>query len=409
MLRKFWQAEGGNMAIITAVCASALLGATGAAVDFVRQYDADTAYAAAADAAVLSGAALIREHIDWSSSKIVKEAKAEVQKSWKANLTSDLLANIKKPEIEVSYKGSEWTVAVGYKGEMKTSMLGVIGIKKMAIKGKAVSAVGQNQTHWQFNFAIDTSSSMGIGATQADMDNMQADPSIGCMFACHYSSTGDDTMGRARIGGYKLRLDVVDDAVDNTISIISAKSSIKPTSALYGMTNDLTELVPETDKLNDVKNHKIEIAYTAISIGNTNYRATLEQLTDKIGEAGDGTSADKPRKVVFIVTDGIHDTTYMEPNVEYVWYADHQLGTLDPKYCDTMKNDGVLVGVLYVNYIVPAGYEGTISSYEDKILPNMKACASEGFFYNATAVKDLKPALADMLAKAFNSDVRLTQ
>ena len=61
MLRKFWQAEGGNMAIITAVCASALLGATGAAVDFVRQYDADTAYAAAADAAVLSGAALIRE------------------------------------------------------------------------------------------------------------------------------------------------------------------------------------------------------------------------------------------------------------------------------------------------------------------------------------------------------------
>jgi hypothetical protein len=250
---------------------------------------------------------------------------------------------------------------------------------------------------------------MGIGATQGDMDAMQADPAINCMFACHYSATNDDTMAHARKGGYKLRLDIVDDAVDETIKIIDAKSSITPTTALYGMNNGITALVPETDKLNDVKNHKIEIAYTDVSVGNTNYRSTLEELTGKIGKSGDGTSSDKPRKVVFLVTDGIHDTGVSEPNVDYFWYADHQLGTLDPTFCDKMKSEGVLLGVLYVNYIVPAGYEGTIASYESKILPNMKSCASDGFFYNATAAKDMKTAFADMLAKAFNSDVRLTQ
>ena len=69
----------------------------------------------------------------------------------------------------------------------------------------------------------------------------------------------------------------------------------------------------------------------------------------------------------------------------------------------------MIVGVLYINYIVPAGYEGVLTGYENKILPNMQSCASDGFFHNATDKTELQAAFADMLAKAFNSDVRLTQ
>lgn len=405
----FLKNTSGNMAVITALCATALLGAAGVAVDFVRQNDEDTAYAAAADAAALAGAALIREHTDWSAGKIKTDAKAEALKSWKANLTPALYDQIKTPDVKIVHSGMEWTVRVSYDGTMPTSLLAVTGVKSVPLRGEAVSAVGQNQTHWQFNFAIDTSSSMGIGATQADMDAMVADPNIGCMFACHNSTTNADTVNQARVAGYKLRLDVVDEAVDNTIDIIKSKPSITPKASLYGTTTGITDLVSETANLNDVKNHDIQVAYMNASLGNTNYRAALEELTSKIGTAGDGSSASKPRKVVFIVTDGIHDTTVPEPNVDYYWWADHQLGTLDPSFCQDLKDKGVIVGVLYINYIVPAGYEGVLTGYENKILPNMQSCASDGFFHNATDKTELQAAFADMLAKAFNSDVRLTQ
>lgn len=409
MLQDFWRSTGGNMAIMTALGATALIGGAGVAVDFVRLNDENTAYSAAADAASLAAAALIREHTDWNNAKIKKESVAEALKSWKSNLTDDQYKLIKKPDIEVKNVGDEWSVRVAFKGKMATSLMGAVGVSDMVLQGEAVAAAGQVQTHWSFNFAIDTSSSMGIGATQADMDAMQADPTIGCMFACHYSATGDDTVGRARIGGYKLRLDVVDEAVDNTINIISGKKDLTPKAALYGMTTGVSPLVAETDDLNAVKDHKIEIAQIGVSIGNTNFRAGFQELTSAIGSSGDGTSVAKARKMVFIVTDGIHDTTVSEPNVDYYWYADHQLGTVDPAFCDAMKANGVLVGVLYVKYIVPAGYEGVLTGYDSKILPNMKACASDGFFHDATDAKDLKKAFSDLLSKAFATDIRLTQ
>lgn len=406
---KFLRSAQGNVAIMTAIGGLALVGSAGVAIDYVRQSNLNTGFTAAADAASLAGAALIREHSEWTASKTIQQAKAEALKSWKSNLSSDQLQLISKPTVTVKQVNNEWSVQVSYNGKFTTSLLGALGIVTVPLEGLSVASAGQSQIYWSFNFAIDTSSSMGIGATQKDMDAMLADPNIGCMFACHYSTTGDDTVDKARAAGHKLRLDVVDEAVDDTIDLIEAKKDLKSQAALYGMTTGITPLVAETTDLSAVKDHKIQIAYIQASLGNTNFRSGFEQLTSSIGVSGDGTSATKSRKMVFIVTDGIHDTTVSEPNVDYVWWSDHQMGTIDPDFCDTMKDNGVIVGVLYVKYIVPAGYEGVLTGYEKKILPNMKACASDGFFHDATDAKDLKKAFSDLLSKAFATDVRLTQ
>jgi hypothetical protein len=409
LLRNFACATGGNTAIITALAGTVLIGASGTAIDYVRLHDENTAYSAAADAASLAGAALIRENPGWTESKLKKQSAAEALKSWKSNLTEEQNKLIKTPKITVSKVNDEWSVRVAFNGKLPTTLMGVVGFDSMKLEGEAIAAAGQIQTYWSFNFAIDTSSSMGIGATQADMDAMQADPAIGCMFACHYSQTNDDTVGRARIGGYKLRLDVVDEAVDNTIDIIAAKKGLNPKSALFGMTTGVTPLVAETDDLDTVKDHKIEVAYTPVSVGNTSYESGFGQLSSTLGKSGDGTSASSARKMVFIVTDGINDTIQAESNTAYYWSTDHHVGTIDPKFCDEMKANGVIVGVLYINYIVPGGYNDVLSGYGNKILPNMKSCASEGFFHDASDTKNLKKAFSDLLAKAFASEVRLTQ
>ncbi len=75
-----------------------------------------------------------------------------------------------------------------------------------------------------------------------------------------------------------------------------------------------------------------------------------------------------------------------------------------------MKDNGVTVGVLYIDYIVPAGFEFAVDPYKTEILPDLKACATDGLFFNATSPEGIKSAMKDMLATAMGlGAVRLTQ
>jgi hypothetical protein len=68
------------------------------------------------------------------------------------------------------------------------------------------------------------------------------------------------------------------------------------------------------------------------------------------------------------------------------------------------------VGVLYIDYITPQGYEGAVNPIMGDVLPNMKACASDGLFFNATSPAGIALAMKDMLAAAMGlGAVRLTE
>jgi Putative Flp pilus-assembly TadE/G-like len=409
MCARFLKNTAGNVTIMLAASMFAILGVAGAAIDFIRADNYRTTLNAAADAAALGAIAFIQSNVSGTDASIKAKAKAEALLIWRSNLSEGERNLAKDPAVDVRKVNDEWAVSVDYHGKMATSFLAVVGLRDTAVAGKATASAAVGTRHWNFTFAIDTSSSMGIGATQADMDAMQADPNIGCMFACHYDASGNDTMGRARTAGYKLRLDVVDEAVDSTITTLEAKRSVTAKAALFGMTDKITELVPLTSALGNVKDHNIQIAFTNASLGNTNYRSAVGELTTKVGPSGDGSSASKAREVVFIITDGIHDAVVPEPNMVTFGSSDHQMGPMDPAFCAEMKSKGALVGVLYINYIVPSGFEGWVSDYQNKIEPNLEACASPGFFHDASNVTELETSLQDMLAKAFTSEVRLTQ
>jgi hypothetical protein len=113
---------------------------------------------------------------------------------------------------------------------------------------------------------------------------------------------------------------------------------------------------------------------------------------------------------VFIVTDGVHDSDVWESNVVSVAGSEHQDGPIDPAFCSQLKANGITVGVLYIDYIVPAGFEGYVDQFQANMLPSLQACASDGLFFNATSPSGIKQAFLDMLVAAFSAgSIRLTQ
>ena len=300
--------------------------------------------------------------MDWAEFLTLAETAA--QHAWDANIATASREGHEGSKVSSSkHVGTAWTATVTYDEKQPTSFASLLGVKSMRLAGMATASttVEKNPNFWDFHIVIDTSSSMGIGATDADMEAMEAHPDIGCAFACHngdYSKGQTDSVKTAAKAGIKLRVDIVDEAVDSMIDQLATLVTNKNIrSQLWGLHDTVGSLVDLTTKLNDVKNHKIELYQTLVSVGNTNYEASLDKLTPEVGKAGDGKSSVSPKKAVFIVTDGIHDTNVKTSNVSYVWWSDHQMGTVDPAFCETMKDNGVLVGVLYIDYFPPNQYD----------------------------------------------------
>lgn len=409
------RAADGNIAVMFSLAATVMLGVAGAAMDYARLIEQRTVFAAAADSAVLAAISSAREAERAELTGIQTRAEKAAKTAWDLNIATSSLVNPATPVITVKKVGTAWQASVTYDQDSPTTFVSLLGIKTMKIGGSSTASttVEKSPNYWDFHMVIDTSSSMGIGATQADMDAMQADPNINCTFACHFGNYAlgeSDTVKVAKTAGYKLRVDVVDEAVDGVMDVLKqAGTNNNMRAELWGMNDTVTPLVDLTNKLDDVKNHDIVLYSTPVSVGNTNYEASFAKIETEVGKAGDGKSAVSPKKAVFIVTDGIHDTGVSTSNVTYVWWDDHQMGTVDPAFCQTMKDNGVLVGVLYIDYITPPTHVDVMGNVTPGVLSNMQACATDGLFFNATTPNDIKKSMQEMLKAALGlGSVRLT-
>jgi Flp pilus assembly protein TadG len=422
VLRQLWHANFGNVTIIFALSCIVLLAFTGAAIDYGRYSNIKNAYSTAADSAVLGAiaSAVNAEKVSGASAteagraKIAMAAKLTALNIWQANLRGLGLIATTPPAVDVQKTDNLWQASLTFDDSVKMSIMGIFGVTTgdIHIATDSSSQVGKTKEYWDYSIVVDDSSSMGLGATPAIMSAMLANSKIKCSFACHYDAAGkSDTFAIARAAGYKLRIDLVDEAVDGMIATMKAwviDSNI--TGSLYGMNNNIQNLVKPTTELQLLADFDIKIALTPSSSGNTNYRASMSTLTSLAGKSGEGKSSASPKKAVFIVTDGVHDTVDPESNATKLITKDHYDGPMDPAFCSKLKENGVLIGVLYIDYYVQPGYEGYISGFKSKMLPNLQSCATDGLFFNATSPDGINKALQDMLVAAMKiSGVRLTQ
>ena len=242
-----------------------------------------------------------------------------------------------------------------------------------------------------------------------------------CAFACHFDTSnpagaGNDYYGIARgtIGTttpVTLRFDVVKAAVNTLISTMQTNDlAIKNLKAgVFTFDDNLTQIYPASGEAGDdwptitaaiggppTVAHGADTGiqpYAGNNGGDTNFPTTMAVLASQLTVSGDGTTAATPRKVLFLVTDGVQDY--------YDVHGNRQQSAIDPSYCQTFKDMGFAIYVVYTPYyplmngyylnnmtdIVEGSGAGTTTA-------NLQACASAaGNYIAATDQTSLTAAL----------------
>ncbi len=127
--------------------------------------------------------------------------KAQGLAQFKAN-TGSLPAAVPTPTINMSVSGRVVSANASYSFSMPTIFMRVLGTRTASFTGAAGSTL-TIPAFTNIHIVIDTSSSMGIGATTADQQIVY-NATGGCAVACHPPGTTD----LARNKGATLRIDV---------------------------------------------------------------------------------------------------------------------------------------------------------------------------------------------------------
>ena len=267
-----------------------------------------------------------------------------------------------------------------------------------------------------------------------------------CAFACHFdpapAGTGNDFYGLARstIGQQNqvtLRFDLVKQATDNVITAMQ-QDNIQQINNLqvgiYSFATSTTRAYPDqscgtgpnceaggdwSTALTDVggpasyangPDTGILPSYTPTSAntGDTNFHTDMTQLQGMLTPSGDGTTPASPRKVLFLVTDGMSDTT-----------GNRLISPVAAADCNLFKNPpfNYTVYVVYTPYypLMNAFYIGRMKGFTEPLIGSqvynaMQACASTPEdFISASDGPTLNAALQTFLKQALNSPARFTQ
>jgi len=153
---------------------------------------------------------------------------------------------------------------------------------------------------------------------------------------------------------------------------------------------------------------------STLGSGGTHIDNALHSLNALIANVGTGSSSTNTQPYVFLVTDGAQDNQYKDvPNGN--WHGSNHATVINdsqantyPTICNTLKNRGIIVSVLYIPYQtinpVNTSFAGDEDDYANNnivnIPPSLRGCASPGFFYTANTPSDITAALNAMFNQA---------
>lgn len=407
LLRRCRADTRGSVAIIFALLVVVIVGFAGAAIDYSRAASLKVRLDKAADASVLAAArqasAIVAQGGTAAEAQI---AAAELaSNTWNVN-TAGIVGGDPSPNIEVTQAGQAWIAKLSYSGAIKTSLAAVLGISELPIKNSAQASLGGGLTYIDFNLLLDVSQSMGLAATQTGINQMIA--ATGCQFGCHV--TGESAnYDYAKANRIPMRIDILRDATDALISkamsLAQAPDQFKVGITTFDRTS--TQLAALSSSLSSVRSASAGIDLPTVYDG-TQTNDALRDLNGQLTASLDGSAADKPIKFVFLVTDGVQDgfyTGWMPPvglPTSAPGYGTGMESPVSPTACDDMKAKGITVAVLYTTYVPFSGWQYTqlIGTFADSIVPNLKACASPDFFFQATEATEINTAMQAMFAKA---------
>lgn len=456
--RRFAAETSANAAMIFGLSLAPILFLAGGAIDYERAVTVKSELRKAADTAALAAAREAARMIGagetgWSP----KSAKLGVNVFSSNARTIAGSAATATPTVTVTKVGQAVIARVAFVSNVPTQFLKLIAMSNINV-GQAVEASAMLPQYANVSLVLDVSPSMAIAATAADMANLKsltlAQIGSECAFACH-DVDGAAALSNyqiARSGNITLRIDVVKSAAQSLVSYMSMAAAVSGqfTMGLYTLSSSLRTLATPTSNFSALLTAINAVDFDRMSVvaptlpsptpqhiasgvsvshyADTDFAASFTTLNTAVPNDGSGVSALSRQQVAFIVTDGLSDvgalfnpsvnTTYVYPPAPN-FASGNDWGKvtapIEASLCDSLKQRGVKVGVLYVPYVAdPADVlyqKGVMTNAPPAAVEaNLRACASAGLFYEASDQTGIAAGLRALFnTAALQTAARLTQ
>jgi Flp pilus assembly protein TadG len=419
LLQRLQNDRRGNTAVITALLMVPLIGVAGGALDYgrlqvIHSRLADAADAASVGAVAKNGAGMMAAS-NMSGDGSVADGAAAATSLFNANTASIRDIDVSNLETSVVKSGLQVTATVSVQASMPTYFLGIMGITTMRTSASSVST-NSLPTFINFYLLLDNTPSMGVGATPADVSKMVANTSDQCAFACHDLSNPTRNYYRlAKNLGVTTRIDVLRSATASLMDTAAATALVSNQFSMGVYTFGASSASPgfyqvaaPSPNLAAVKTLTSAIDLMTVPYQNynndqdTDFANVLTGANSAMPNPGTGKSAKSPQEVLFLVSDGVNDSSVN---------GSRSITTIDTSLCTTIKDRGIKIAVLYTTYLpLPTNsfYNSYVAPWVDTISPTMQACASPGLFFEVSPTAGVSQAMAALFQKAVQN-ARISQ
>ncbi|PTM46460.1 TadE/TadG family type IV pilus assembly protein [Phreatobacter oligotrophus] len=417
LARTFRLSRAGNVAIMFALALPPLLGVVGSAVDYTYAARAKSKLDSVADIAALTGVKIA------STVPTAAVAKTNATASFNANTETFPRVTVNSVNITVSDNGLVRSSSVTYTATVQNAFMGLFGYSTLQIAGSS-TASSNLPTYIDFYLLLDNTPSMGIGATPADVQTMVNNTSDQCGLACHDLSNSNGYYQLAKQLKVTMRIDVVRAAAQQLMDTAQATQVVSGQfrAAIYTYGDSCTalgatEITSLTTNLSNAKAKAGNIDLMTIPYQGynddqcTDNTASLSAVNKLIATPGDGSTAGAPQKVLMLVADGVSDASLPSTCTRALSSSTRCQEPLNPAICDTIKNRGIRIAVLYTTYLPLTTnwwYNQWIAPFQSTIGTKMQNCASPGLYFEVSPTQGIADAMTALFKKAI-ATARLTQ
>lgn len=401
IVKRLWRSERGNVAVTFGLLALPLIMVGGLAIDYTRMTSAQTRLDKAADSAALAAVAQ-----NAGTSPTLATRKSTGEQTFVQNATVGSNATYTY-SVVVTQANLTLTAKATYTATVPLIFGNLIGMASTTISG-ASSATSSLPPYIDVYLMIDTSGSMALGASQADIDQLMS--KTGCAFACHDGSSSywvngkwTDSYGYAIANNISLRFQIVNQGIQNLIQVATQSNSPTPKIrlALYGFDVNLNQLATITYNFTQIQNNYPSTpSSSGESDGATHFNENITAMLNAVGTGGDGSTQATAKKLLIIATDGVQD-----PGRFWTWNLPYraQVDVLDTSFCKTAASKNVSVGFVHTPYLPMAwdwGYNATLGmpsqhggsgTRDDDVEPMLRACAGN-LYLKASDTQGIKDA-----------------
>ncbi len=440
-IARFGRERAGNVAIIFALSLVPMSFLVGMGLDFSSAIQKRTYLNAAADAAAL--AAVTPAMMSQSDQAVTTAA----QNMFNAQASAIGGLNYSGPNVVVTQTGLTRTVTVSYTGSSVNSFASILGQPDWPISGSS-QAASSAAPNINFYLLLDNSPSMDLPATTAGINAMIAATKNapasggnagGCAFACHESNPSADNLGNpGGIDNYALANNL--GVVTRIENMNSATQSLMTTAAATEAANNATYQMAiytfNSSGLNTIQQLTSNLTGAQAAAANinvlevydnnwltktndnsdtdTDFETAMAQINGIMPAPGTGAASNTPQEVLLIVSDGVDDEVSTTCSQRLDGNRCQQ--PFDTTWCTTVKNRGVLIAVLYTEYLPLPGtgvgsnswYNSWVAPFQSQIGPNLQSCASPNLFFTVTTDGDITTAMQALFQRSVTT-ARLTQ